>query len=490
MTMPELPDMGDPTPQAGPTQSQYSYYRNALMFFGVVSPWVFVYVSTRNPSLVWLSVLNLIGMYTGFYIIVRAWRRNQTRRMYVALASSLACLVVCTSLFKVLNGTATWISRLMPSGPLRRHRRPAAAFNRCTKAFTDPHPCAVLFDRLSLNSTIIKTGTDSYRRSSPITCPQYSATGTCVEAKASLCGGLCPVRSGPIQSRGRTGMTTLVPRHNVPADRVRSVESLVKSTEDVVDMVVEHPHTFNLALNSAVRSAKAHCALDANAALIETWEAWVAAMQIGSALFRSAASPEATVDCLISGKVRTIPSTGPASYADAGNWLTAFYLALVCREEGRLTALSNVSISLLRESGAVYDEYIYDWVDTLQTYWKQGSALGDKLVAAIKGTDPEVLQVADRSLMLRVLYPPLNLFYRVVRGDGERFNVELVKALESHNEYWTAEESKAAQVSGLVALGPLAMACLAYDSGIAIEVESGYIPKYLLERGRVGDFPA
>lgn len=103
MTVPELPDMGDPIPQTGPTQSQYSYYRNALIFFGVVSPWVFVYVSTRNLSLVWLSVLNLIGMYTGFYVIVRAWRRNQTRRMYVALVSSLACLIVCTSLFKVLN---------------------------------------------------------------------------------------------------------------------------------------------------------------------------------------------------------------------------------------------------------------------------------------------------------------------------------------------------------------------------------------------------
>ncbi|MCF1596041.1 immunity 49 family protein [Streptomyces muensis] len=267
------------------------------------------------------------------------------------------------------------------------------------------------------------------------------------------------------------------------------MESLVRSTEDDVDMLVGHPHTFNLALNSALRNAKAHCASDSDAAVIETWEAWVAAMQIGSALFRSATSPDPTVDCLISGKVRTIPSTGPASHANAGNWLTAFYLALVCREQRRLTELSDVPISLLRESGAVYDEYIYDWVDALQTYWKQGPSLGVKLVAAIKGTDPEVLRVADRSLMLRVLYPPLNLFYRLVRGDSERFNIELVKALEWHKEYWTAEGSRAAQVNGLVALGPLAMACLAHDGGVAIEVESGYIPKYLLERGRVGDFP-
>lgn len=284
-------------------------------------------------------------------------------------------------------------------------------------------------------------------------------------------------------------MTTQVTRHDVPADRVFSMQALVDDTEARVRKLETMPDTFNTGLNRALANAKNHCTLDPRAARIETWEAWVAAMQIGSALFRAATSSEPTVECLISGKLRTIPSTGRQPPANAGNWLTAFYLALVCRERERLTELSNVPISLLRESGAVYDEYIYDWVDTLQTYWIQGPALGDKLVTAIKGTDPEVLQAADRSLMLHVLYPPLNLFYRLVRGDGDRFNAELVKALEWHKEYWTAEESTAAQVSGIVALGPLAMACLAYDGGIAIEVESGYIPKYLLERGRVGDFP-
>lgn len=284
-------------------------------------------------------------------------------------------------------------------------------------------------------------------------------------------------------------MTTQVTRHEVPADRVFSVQALVDDTEARVRKLETMPSTFNTGLNRALANANNHCALDPRAARIETWEAWVAAMQIGSALFRAATSSGPTVECLISGKVRTIPSTGPQPHANAGNWLTAFYLALVCRERERLTELSAVPISLLRESGAVFDEYVYVWIDTLQTYWKQGPALGDKLTAAIGGTDPEVLQAADRSLMLRVLYPPLNLFYRLLRGDSERFNVELVKALEWHKEYWTAEESRAAQVSGLVTLGPLAMASLAYDSGITIEVESGYIPKHLLERGRVGDFP-
>ncbi|NBE56525.1 immunity 49 family protein [Streptomyces boluensis] len=282
-------------------------------------------------------------------------------------------------------------------------------------------------------------------------------------------------------------MTTRIPRHEVPADRIRSGAALVESTEASVETLVAHPHMFNLTLNSTLLKAKEHCAQDPEAAHIDTWEAWLAAMQIGSALFRSVTSTEPTVDSVIFGKPRTIPTSAPQSYSDAGNWLTAFYLALICREQSRLTELSNVPLSVLRDSGAEYDEYIYDWVDALQTYWKRGPDLGDKLVAAVEGTDPDRLQAADRQLMQLVLYPPLNLLFRLIAGDTDRFNVELAKAVEWHKEYWTGDEQRAAQPSGLVAVAPLALACLAYDGGVPIDVESDYLPKYLLRGGRVGD---
>ncbi|MFF1846674.1 Imm49 family immunity protein [Streptomyces sp. NPDC058232] len=41
---------------------------------------------------------------------------------------------------------------------------------------------------------------------------------------------------------------------------------------------------------------------------------------------------------------------------------------------------------------------------------------------------------------------------------------------------------------GLVALEPLAMACLAYDAGFPLEIESDYLPKALVERAWVGKF--
>ncbi|WP_078660702.1 Imm49 family immunity protein [Streptomyces sp. NRRL B-24484] len=43
--------------------------------------------------------------------------------------------------------------------------------------------------------------------------------------------------------------------------------------------------------------------------------------------------------------------------------------------------------------------------------------------------------------------------------------------------------------TGLVAPAPLAMACLAHDAGMPIDVESEYLPHHLLRGTWVGEFP-
>jgi hypothetical protein len=68
-----------------------------------------------------------------------------------------------------------------------------------------------------------------------------------------------------------------------------------------------------------------------------------------------------------------------------------------------------------------------------------------------------------------------------LREDHEKFNEALVDALRWHREYWTADDGRAINSDGLVAFGPLAIACLAHDKGFPIEVESEYLPKALLK---------
>jgi hypothetical protein len=265
-------------------------------------------------------------------------------------------------------------------------------------------------------------------------------------------------------------------------------EMLRAAAAEAVEGLEENPRDFEQAFFLTLTEAESRCLLDPRAEYSPTWRAWVSAMQVGSALFALATAREGRIETRISGEVRSIPASGPQFSAHAGNWVKAFWLAVICREQERMTQLCHVPISLLRASGAEYDEYIYAWIDTLQSYWLGRGNVGEKLAASVEGTNPGRGLIADRELMLKVLHPPLELFHRYLRLDVEQFNATLTDSVRWHREYWTADENRASSSEGLVALGPLAMASLAYDAGLPLEVQSEYLPKALLERAWVGEF--
>nr|WP_086604317.1 immunity 49 family protein [Streptomyces swartbergensis] len=245
----------------------------------------------------------------------------------------------------------------------------------------------------------------------------------------------------------------------------------------------------DFAFNTAVMALRAHCVTDPRAAKAETWDAAVNAMQLGSALFAVTGASEGSVECRINYKVRSLQAVGPLPTADAGNWLTAFWLAAICREPQRMTQLCEIPLDRLRSPEGQYDEYIYHWVDTLQTYWLRRPGLVEKLTATLQTSNPSVARIAPRDLLDGVLYPPINLFYHLVRNDREGFSPALIEALKLHQAYWTLTEERAADIDGSIALGPLAIACWAYDGEFPIEVESEYLPKHLLQHSWLGEFP-
>lgn len=63
------------------------------------------------------------------------------------------------------------------------------------------------------------------------------------------------------------------------------------------------------------------------------------------------------------------------------------------------------------------------------------------------------------------------------------FTAELNDALDCHDTYWKGADDP----RGRVALGPLAIACLALDWGMTVDA-SPYLPKHLLQRSWRGEF--
>ncbi|KUN84522.1 immunity 49 family protein [Streptomyces griseoruber] len=285
-------------------------------------------------------------------------------------------------------------------------------------------------------------------------------------------------------------MTARVIRHGSPGpDDEAYAQTLSEGLERTIAVLENSPRMFDGAMGGASTYLNARLAVDPDASHLRTWEATVTAMQVYSSAFAAAVRTEGTVGCRIADVMRTIPATGHQYYTNAGNWLTAFWLAVVCREQARMTQLCEVSVEFLRSSGVDYDEYVYHWIDALQTYWSERPGLGEKLLAAIRTSEPDVVHIADRELLDKILYQPINLFQFFLRKDHEGFRQALVEALELHKSFWTASEEREETVDGYLALGPLAVACLAYDAGFPIDVESDYLPGELLKRAWVGEFP-
>ncbi|SMQ18673.1 Immunity protein 49 [Streptomyces sp. Ag82_O1-12] len=282
-------------------------------------------------------------------------------------------------------------------------------------------------------------------------------------------------------------MVSVITRHPFPTGNAEEgLAVLQENAQELLEGLEADPTGLGDALSTTLNLAEAHCLMDPRAAIYPTWDAWVTAMQVGSAVFAGAMATEGNVHCRIAHRDLTLQATGPQWYVHPGAWLTAFYLAVACREKDRITALCRVPLSLLRENGAQFEEHDYAWIDTLQTYWLGGQELVPKLVSAVDGTDPET--VSDPETVGKLVYPPMEMFHRFIRKDHEGFNRALAQALELHKQYWS-EEDRAVNIAGLVALAPLAMVCLAHDAGMPIEVESDYLPAVLIGRNWCGEFP-
>ncbi|WP_231972376.1 immunity 49 family protein [Nocardiopsis alborubida] len=240
-------------------------------------------------------------------------------------------------------------------------------------------------------------------------------------------------------------------------------------------------------------------AADPGVERLESWQAWTTDMQMYHALFAVETNPPgADLELMVHHKIRRPKATGPSYAASASNWTTAFFLAVICRDQKRYRELCEISVDLLREAGesegAQYNPFTYHWISALQAFVLNRPGLGEELLAAMELSTPDRVDFGDTELLDKLVFPPMNAFLRLVERDSDKFNEALAQGVALHADYYTANESRANDIEGVVPLGLLAMACLAYDTAESdpdfhLDVESGYLPKRLVERNWYGEFP-
>jgi hypothetical protein len=194
------------------------------------------------------------------------------------------------------------------------------------------------------------------------------------------------------------------------------------------------------------------------------------------------------------GPLFSFPQTGPTSYSHSGTWEKGYYLGFACREQHILDSQVMRSTDIARQSSTTSNEYGYLMIDALKSFYASryevdtrieetsDEETSQKLQAALDATDADRIMPETIDGTINIALPEMELLACLLENNPQHFNESLADALECHKKYWSSSEDMAGDPRGFIAIGPLGLACAAYDLGFPIEIESEYIPKYILEK--------
>ncbi len=162
----------------------------------------------------------------------------------------------------------------------------------------------------------------------------------------------------------------------------------------------------------------------------------------------------------------------------ATRWQEAYFLAAVMRDHESMDSLARFPVELLRKSATKSKESEYLLVAALQSRHLRRPDYGQKLIALSRSFDME--QIDDG--LLYITMGKMETLTAFTTDMDQDFNETLAKNLTGHRRYYernTPEDQ--APVKSWIAIELLGMACMVYDRGEPVTVESDYIPRFYIE---------
>ncbi|HCG7915633.1 immunity 49 family protein [Vibrio parahaemolyticus] len=159
-------------------------------------------------------------------------------------------------------------------------------------------------------------------------------------------------------------------------------------------------------------------------------------------------------------------------------WLDAYFISTIVRDRPSMDVLANFPISLMKQSATKAGELSYMLVDVIQSFHNRTSDYPDKLVAAM---DAAVAQ--GDNWALEIAMGILETFAALTTDIGYDFEEVLIKNLQFQEQYQMRLDApkKLISIETFISFPLLGMACMWYDKGHRLSVETGWLPPYLVE---------
>ncbi len=158
-------------------------------------------------------------------------------------------------------------------------------------------------------------------------------------------------------------------------------------------------------------------------------------------------------------------------------WIDMYFISTIVRDRPSLDALASFPISLMKQSSTKAGKLSYMLVDVIQSFHNRTSDYPDKLVAAM---DAAVDQ--GDNWALEIAMGILETFAALTTNIGYDFEEVLVKNLQFQEKYHLRDLGPdRIGIRTFINFPQLGMACMWYDKGNRLSIETGWLPPYLVE---------
>jgi hypothetical protein len=167
------------------------------------------------------------------------------------------------------------------------------------------------------------------------------------------------------------------------------------------------------------------------------------------------------------------------SMMDATNWNKAFFLNALCRNIEGLRILCGVPIAVIGGSSTTGPTCRLVFSGVLRLFLGGNPRTSQFLSQAMEATDPDKHDLMAPEWVLHFDTHQINLLGQVMARSDD-FEERLANALEVHKEYWSKTKDRRMDPNGFLAIELMGIAAFAYDRGMRFEIESEYLPMYLV----------
>ncbi len=193
-------------------------------------------------------------------------------------------------------------------------------------------------------------------------------------------------------------------------------------------------------------------------------------------MFKAGQEPPGETVIELDGHRFPVPHFGSRFDLTTTHWDIAFFASLILRDNATSEWLALFPLQSIRDSPIEGAEFGYTAVDALQGFRldEHGWQTTLKRAMAQAAADREFGHYGPE-----LDFPMLRVLDKIYSG-ADPFNDALFDALKSHQRYYTRGH-KCNTPEGFVSLPLLGLASWAHDCRVPLEVESPYIPRWLVE---------